>query len=161
EADAAGNLDHPNIVAIFDVGEFSGRPFIAMRYVRGETLADLVKAQVAMPLGRKLDLMHELCSGLQHAHSHGVIHRDIKPANLMIDEHGSLKILDFGIARFGDSGLTIPRTIMGSANYMSPEQMEGLPVDERADMFATGAVFYELLAYRRAFPGELPTVVHR
>jgi eukaryotic-like serine/threonine-protein kinase len=161
EADAAGGLRHANVVTIFDVGEFDGQPFIAMDYIRGETLIGLIQRNAKLSLGRKLQLIDELCAGLHYAHRAGVVHRDIKPANIMVDQDGVLKILDFGIARLGGSGMTQAGMVMGTLNYMSPEQMEGLSVDARADQFSAGAVFYELLSYKRAFPGELPSVVHK
>ena len=97
--------------------------------------------------------MEQLCSGLAYAHAAGIIHRDVKPANIILDEQGTVKILDFGVARIADSGLTQSRNIMGTLPYMSPEQYSGAGVGYRSDMFAVGSVFYELLAYRRAFPG--------
>lgn len=154
EAQSAGRLRHINIVTVFDVGEHGSQPFIAMEYVRGETLASLIKRQVPLSLAHTLRLMEELCAALHYAHKAGVIHRDVKPANLMLDEEGVLKILDFGIARLGTSDMTQAGMVMGTLNYMAPEQMEGKPVDARADMFAAGAVFYEMLCYRRAFPGD-------
>ncbi len=154
EADAAGGASPcTNVVTIFDVGEFDGQPFIAMDYIRGETLIELIQRNARLALGRKLQLMDELCAGLHYAHRAGVVHRDIKPANIMVDQDGVLKILDFGIARLGGSGMTQAGMVMGTLNYMSPEQMEGRPVDARADQFSAGAVFYELLSYKRAFPG--------
>ena len=161
EADAAGGLHHVNVVTIFDVGEYDGQPFIAMEYIQGETLTDLIQSGVKLSLGRKLQLMEELCAGLHYAHRAGIVHRDIKPANVMVDHDGVLKILDFGIARLGSSGMTQAGMVMGTLNYMAPEQMAGQPVDARADMFSAGAVFYELLSLRRAFPGELPSIVHK
>ena len=161
EADAAGGLHHVNIVTIFDVGEFDGQPFIAMEYIEGETLTDVINRRAALPLGRKLQLMEELCAGLRYAHRAGIVHRDIKPANIMIDQEGVLKILDFGIARLGSSSMTKTGMVIGTLNYMAPEQMAGQPVDARADIFSAGALFYELLSYRRAFPGELPGIVHK
>ena len=159
EARALAALNHPNIVSIFDSGEFQGSPFIVMEYVRGETVAEKIKRRATMTLGQKLKLMVELCSGLQHAHEAGIIHRDIKPANLMVDRHGRLKILDFGIARVSEGltrmGVQVTQLNMriGTPGYMSPEQIEGGDIDRRSDVFAVGAVCYELLAYREAFTG--------
>jgi TonB family protein len=159
EARAAGALAHPNIVTIHDFGQYDDAPFIVMEYVRGETVAEVIKQRAAVPLLKKLRWMEELCAGLSYAHRSKVIHRDIKPLNLMIDQHGTLKILDFGIARMVDSGLTQVSMQIGTPGYMSPEQIEGAPVDQRADIFATGAVFYELLAYRAAFSGDSSHVI--
>jgi serine/threonine protein kinase len=156
EARAAARLRHPNIVTIFDVGEHDGQPFIAMEYIQGQTLAEIVRGNVPLTLTRKLELIEALCDGLGFAHRSGIVHRDIKPANLMIDADGSLKILDFGIARAAESsGMTQAGMLIGTLNYMSPEQVSGQPVDARSDLFAVGAVFYELLTYRQAFPGGL------
>jgi len=165
EARSAGRLRHINIVTIFDVGEHDGQPFIAMEYVEGETLDALIKRRAPLSIARKIQLMDELCAGLQYAHRGGIVHRDIKPKNVMVDVDGVLKVLDFGIARVNDAGgvKTQAGILMGTLNYMSPEQMMGLPdVDARADMFSAGAVFYELLTYRQAFTGGLESgILHK
>jgi serine/threonine-protein kinase len=158
EARSAGRLRHHHIVAIFDVGEHQGKPFIAMEFVQGETLEDLIHRHEPMSLERRLDLMDGLFAGLQYAHRNGIVHRDIKPANLMIDEDGVLKILDFGIARQGGTE-TQQNAVVGTLNYIAPEQLLSQPIDGRADMFSSGAVCYELFAGRQAFPGELPAVL--
>jgi len=160
EARHGGRLQHKNIVTVFDVGVDDGQPFIAMEYIKGETLAEVIRRKAPLPLDRKLKLMEELCDGLGYAHDEGLIHRDIKPANLMVTEgSGELKILDFGIAR-GDglTGLTQAGGIIGTLNYMSPEQAQGRPLDHRTDIFSVGAVLYELLTYRRAFSDRGPGV---
>jgi tetratricopeptide (TPR) repeat protein len=165
EARSAGGLKHGNIVTVFEFGEHRGRPFIAMEYVQGETLAAILERRPALSLARKLQIMDQLCGGLSYAHRMDVVHRDIKPANIMIDGEGTVKILDFGIARMGPSGatgMTKAGMLMGTLNYMAPEQMEGKPVDARADIFSIGAVFYELLSFRPAFPGDaLSAVMHK
>jgi serine/threonine protein kinase len=159
ESRALAALNHPNIVDIYDSGEFQGSPFIVMEYVRGETLSEKIKRRASLTLAQKIRLMVELCSGLGHAHEAGIIHRDIKPANLMVDQHGRLKILDFGIARVSESltraGVQVTQLNMriGTPGYMSPEQIEGGAIDRRSDVFAVGAVCYELLSYREAFTG--------
>jgi hypothetical protein len=155
EARAAGCLSHPNIVTIYDIGEHDGLPFIAMEYVRGETFADLVCLRPPLPVLRKLQLAEEVCAGLAHAHEAGIVHRDIKPENLIVGSEGTVKILDFGIARLTASEITLPGAIMGTLNYMSPEQVRGGAVDARADIFSFGAVLYELLSHQPAFPGQL------
>ena len=158
EARVLAALDHPNIVRIYDSGEFEGAPFIVMEYVRGESLAEKIKRKAPMPVGQKLKLMVELCSGLAQAHEAGIVHRDIKPANLIVDQSGRLKILDFGIARategtlFGSS-MTLLNMRIGTPGYMSPEQLAGGDIDGRTDIFAAGAVCYALLAYRDPFSG--------
>jgi serine/threonine-protein kinase len=155
EARAAGRLRHPNVVTIFDVGEDNGQPFIAMEYVPGETLETIIQRRSRLPLTRKLKLIEELCDGLGYAHKAGVVHRDIKPANLMLDSDGMLKILDFGIVRFAQSGMTQAGMLVGTLAYMSPEQIAGKAVDYRSDIFAVGDVTYELLTGKQAFPGSL------
>jgi len=163
EARSAAALKHNNIVTIYDVGEDQGRPFIAMEYLEGENLAEVIRRRAQVPLRQKLDWILELCAGLGYAHRTHIVHRDIKPANLLITTEGALKILDFGIARVtADAtadGLTRMGMLMGSPHYMSPEQAEGQPVDERSDIFAVGLVMYELLSSERAFPGDTPHVV--
>ena len=154
EAAAAGSLSHPNIVTIYDVGEDDGLPFIAMEYVRGETFTDILGLRPPLSILRKVQLTEEVCAGLAHAHEAGIVHRDIKPANLIVGSEGIVKILDFGIAKLTASGMTLPGVILGTLNYMAPEQVRGTAVDARADIFAVGAVLYELLTHQQAFPGR-------
>src|SRR5688572_26749579 len=154
EARSIARLRHPNIVTVFDVGEHEGRPFMAMEYIAGDTLTVWLRRSPPPPLPRRLALVEELCAGLAHAHEAGMVHRDIKPNNLMVDADGVLKILDFGIAR--------ARMMIGSLNYMSPEQVTGGNVDYRADVFAAGVVLYEVIALEQAFSGSLDSgVLHR
>ncbi len=167
EARSAGRLQHPHIVTVYDVGEHQGQPFIAMEYVKGETLGEVIGRRAPLSIVGKLTLMEDLCAGLDYAHNEGLVHRDIKPANLMVTSGtDGLKILDFGIARgSGDSGLTEVGTMIGTPNYMSPEQASGQTVDQRSDIFAVGAVIYETIAYRQAFPGKewqvvLPSILN-
>jgi hypothetical protein len=161
EARAAAALSHPNIVTVYDFGEYESQPFIVMEYVAGETLAAFIRRKAPVTISDKLRWMEELCAGAGYAHQMQLVHRDIKPANLMIDRSGRLKILDFGIARM--LGLASNTSVMiGTPGYMAPEQITGDPVDHRADQFAIGVVFYELLAYSEAFPGDtLPMITHR
>jgi serine/threonine-protein kinase len=162
EARAAGRLTHPNVVSIFDVGEQDRTPFIVMEYITGDTLATIVKNREPLLFSRRLDLIDQLCAGLAYAHDLGVVHRDIKPSNLMLDKTGTLRILDFGIARLDTGDQTQAATsVVGTLNYMSPEQWEGGAVDGRADMFAVGAVTYELFSFTKAFPGGTPPEVLR
>lgn len=162
EARSAASLRHPHIVTIFDVGDHEGQPYISMEYVTGQTLGELIRTSQAMSVSRKIELLEELCSGLGYAHRQGIIHRDIKPANLMVDSEGILKILDFGIARVSESMMTQSGVLIGTLNYMSPEQVAGEPVDPRSDIFAVGAVGYELFTYRQAFPGNLQSgILHK
>lgn len=155
EARSAARLKHLNIVTIFDVGEHDGQPFIAMEYIHGQTLAEMIRTGVALSLTRRLELIEELCAGLGYAHKAGIVHRDVKPANVMVDHEGVVKILDFGIARVAESGMTQAGMLIGTLNYMSPEQMLGKIVDGRSDIFAVGSVLYELLSGQQAFPGRL------
>jgi eukaryotic-like serine/threonine-protein kinase len=157
EAYVVGGLDHQNLVTIYDIGDYQGRPYMAMRYIKGQTLAEQLRLAVPLTLVTKLRIIEELCAGLQAAHEAGIIHRDVKPANVMVDADGVVKILDFGIARLmqADTHHTQVGTVIGSYNYMSPEQMAGHAVDDRSDIFSVGAVFYELLCGERAFPGTM------
>lgn len=156
EARSAAGLRHPNIVTIHDVGEHEGQPFIAMEYIQGKTLAKIIEDHQPLSQARKIELLEELCNGLSFAHKAGIVHRDVKPANLIVSTEGQLKILDFGIARVAQAtGMTQTGMLIGTLNYMSPEQMSGLEVDSRSDIFAVGAVCYELLCYAQAFPGEV------
>jgi hypothetical protein len=161
EARAAAALNHPNIVTVYDFGEYEAQPYIVMEYVPGETMGTLIRRKVPVAISDKLRWIQELCAGAGYAHQMSVIHRDIKPANLMIDRSGRLKILDFGIARM--LGIASNTSVMiGTPGYMAPEQITGEPVDHRSDQFSIGVVFYELLAYTEAFPGEtLPAITHR
>ena len=162
EARSVARLRHPNIVTIFDVGEQDGQPFIAMEYIHGHTLAEIIRTDPQPPVSRKLKIIDELCDGLSFAHKMAIIHRDVKPANVMVEEEGGVKILDFGIARIAESGMTMAGMLIGTLNYMSPEQISGQVVDNRSDIFAIGAVMYELLSRRQAYSGGLHNgIIHR
>lgn len=147
EARLAAPLAHPNVVRVFDVGEEEGRPFIAMEYVDGETLADLVARRGALPPAEVATLGVQACAGLAAVHAAGLVHRDVKPQNLLLSRDGVLKLGDFGIA-VGDEGtrLTLAGTVLGTAGYLAPEQARGERVTAVADIYALGAVLYELLA---------------
>lgn len=158
EARSAASLAHPNIVTIHDFGrDASRRPYIVMELIEGESMAQMIRSSAPPSLLHRARLIVELCEGLAYAHEHGVVHRDIKPANLMITATGVLKILDFGLARLTDdlteTGLTLSGAVMGTPQYMSPEQVSGLPADARSDIFSVGTVMYELFTGRRAFEG--------
>jgi tRNA A-37 threonylcarbamoyl transferase component Bud32/tetratricopeptide (TPR) repeat protein len=162
EARAAGQLVHRNIITIFDMGEDDGRPYIVMELLEGPTLGEYLKGPHASDLERNLDLMIQICEGLQVAHAHGIYHRDVKPSNLVVSEDGLLKILDFGIARLSSSNLTASGLIVGTPDYMSPEQARGQDVDERSDIFSAGAVFYFMVTGRKPFAaGDLPGVLRK
>jgi serine/threonine protein kinase len=162
EARATGRLRHPNIVTVFDVGEHEDRPFIAMEYVPGETLAQLIERRAPVRVVEKLAILEDLCDGLHYAHAEGIVHRDIKPANVILDTSGTLKILDFGIARVGESGITQAGDFVGTLNYMSPEQLAGENVDHRTDVYEDGALFRilhsELAPLERLVPGIDPEI---
>jgi serine/threonine protein kinase len=162
EARSAASLAHPNIVAVYDYGEFRGQPYIVMEYVPGDTLAEVIRQKSPIPLVDKLRWIEELCAGAGFAHQRSVVHRDIKPANLILDRSGRLRILDFGIARVLAVASKTTGMFSGTPGYMAPEQILGTPVDQRADLFSIGAVFFELLSYTEAFPGEtLPAITHK
>jgi serine/threonine protein kinase len=168
EARAASSLNHPNLVTIFDIGEFEGRQFIAQEYIRGKTVRETLQAG-CLPVEAVAALAAQIAAGLSAAHAAGIVHRDIKPENIMIRPDGVVKIVDFGIARFTDdsvekdlrasTGSTRPGTILGTARYMSPEQARGLPVDGRSDIFSLGVVLYEMLTGAAPFTGSTPSDV--
>lgn len=155
EARAAAALRHPNIITIYASGQHEFQPFMAMEFVDGKSLAEVIRRRRPLTLSDKLSYIEQICAGVHFAHRAGIIHRDIKPANLMVDREGVVRILDFGIARVAGSGMTRDGALIGTLNYMSPEQMLGRPVDRRSDIFAVGAVAYELLCYQQAFKGGL------
>ena len=162
EAQSAGRLSHPNIVTIYDVGEADGLAYIAMEYLSGPTLRDLMD-HGRMPLDLALDTARQMAEALAFAHAHGVTHRDIKPSNVVITgQRGQIKLTDFGIAHLANSEQTQAGQMLGSPRYMSPEQAMGRVVDGRSDIFSLGAVLYEMLTGRYAFDGDsLATIVYR
>jgi len=159
EARAVARLQHRNIVTIHELGEVDGNPYIVMELLSGKDLDEVLKSDAPLPLGRKLDIVAQLCDALAYAHDQGIVHRDVKPGNVRLLEDGTVKILDFGIARFHTSSLTQSGTVMGTPSYMAPEQIMGQPVDGRADLFSAGVLLYELLAGHRPFVGDSPTAV--
>lgn len=163
EAQSAGRLSHPNIVTIYDVGETDELAYIAMEYLPGATLRDVMNRGVRMPLDLVIDTTLQMAEALAFAHEHGVIHRDIKPANVVVTgRHGRIKLTDFGIAHLTNSGHTLAGQMLGSPRYMSPEQAMGKEVDGRSDIFSLGAVLYEMLTGTYAFNGNsLPSIVYR
>ena len=154
EARAAGQLSHKNIITIHDLGEHEGQPYLAMEFLTGQDLAARMTDPQKMSLRRKLEVASEICEGLEFAHAHGVVHRDIKPGNIFLTDSGAVKIVDFGLARLVTSDLTRSNMMMGTINYMAPEQIRGERADHRADIFSTGVVLYEVLSGRRAFEGD-------
>ncbi|HKT75131.1 MAG TPA: protein kinase [Sphingobium sp.] len=159
EARAAGMLSHSHIVTIYDVGEADGVPYIAMEHLQGRPLDEILRDEGRMTVERVLTLGGQVADALAYAHARGVVHRDVKPSNILICDHGrTAKLLDFGIARIEardelDAGRTQAGQVMGTPRYMSPEQAMGLPVDARSDLFSLGAVFYEMVTGKPAFPG--------
>ncbi len=161
EALAAAALNHPNIITVHEIGQFQGRLFIAMEYVEGESLSEVI-GRDEMPFTTIVDIATQIIEGLSAAHKAGVIHRDIKPSNIMISREGRIKIVDFGLAkRTQDDNLTQAGSTIGTFAYMSPEQLQGEDVDHRSDLFSVGTVFYELSTGRRPFPGTHFTEITR
>jgi serine/threonine protein kinase len=154
EAQSAARLNHPNIITVYDFGEEQGQFYMAMELLKGKDLKDLIGTTRLVSLRQKLDLMEQISEGVGFAHSRGVIHRDLKPGNIHVQPNGRVKILDFGLARPEDSEMTQAGMVMGTPNYMSPEQVRGQKADPRSDVFSLGAVFYEVLVARRAFRAE-------
>jgi serine/threonine-protein kinase len=165
EARAAGRLVHPHIVGVFDYGEADGVPFIALEYVRGETLAARLAKEALhgtrLPLVRTLAWFAQLLDALAYAHEAGVIHRDIKPANLLIAPRGECKIADFGIAQLDTGRLTQMGMMIGTPAYMSPEQYTGAPIDARSDLFSAGVVLHEMLTGKCPFAGSSAAVMQQ
>ena len=166
EAKAAGTLNHPNIVAVYDTGQHDGAPYIVSELLQGETLRDRM-ATGALGTRKAVEYGVQIARGLAAAHEKGIVHRDLKPENLFLTKDGLVKILDFGIAKLGRPGEekagtdietlshtgTSPGTMLGTVGYMSPEQVRGLPTDHRSDLFSFGAVLFEMLTGKRAFKG--------
>ena len=161
EAKAASALNHPSIITIYDIDQADGVDFIAMEYVAGKTLDELIPRK-GMRLSLALKYAVQIADALARAHGAGIIHRDLKPSNVMVDEHGLVKVLDFGLAKLTETSgpeaktaatPTGEGTILGTAAYMSPEQAEGKKVDARSDIFSLGSVLYEMVTGQKAFQG--------
>lgn len=165
EARAAGRLNHPVVTIVHDVGTHDGTPYLVCELLEGETLGTTLK-RGSLPPRRAIDCAVQIARGLAAAHDVGVVHRDLKPENLFLLRHDRIKILDFGLAKLRETGggeshdprtmetRTLPGVVMGTAGYMAPEQVQGLPADSRCDIFALGAILYEILSGRRAFAGD-------
>ncbi len=159
EARAAGVMNHPNIITIYDAGELEGMFYIAMEFIEGQTLFELLKQEKVLAPEKVIDIIRQACAGLDYAHKHGIIHRDIKPANIMMTGDSTVKIMDFGIAKGGGSGMTATGQVVGTPNYMSPEQVKGKPLDGRTDLFSLGVVLYEMITGERPFSGQNVTTI--
>ena len=165
EAQNAAALNHPAIVAVYDTGEvqseFGPLPYIVMEYVDGQTLREIVKTQGPLTQRQVIEVMADVCAALDFSHRHNIIHRDVKPANIMINHAGAVKVMDFGIARALGEGQNISQTaaVIGTAQYLSPEQARGEAVDARSDVYAAGCVLFELLTGDPPFTGDTPGAV--
>src|SRR6266540_7459807 len=159
EAKNAASLSHPNIVSIYDRGEAEGTYYIAMEYLDGRSLKELIVARGPAPIHLAVDYARQILAALRFAHRHGIVHRDIKPHNVLVDGEGRLKVTDFGIARAGASQMTEVGSIVGTAQYLSPEQARGSGVDQRSDLYSVGVLLYELLTGTVPFTGDTPVEI--
>ena len=162
EAQRAANLNHPNIVSVFDWGEESGTYFIVMEYVEGRSLAEIIRTEGSIHPDKVAEISSEVAAALSFAHRNGIVHRDVKPGNVLVAPNGHIKVADFGIARAlanVQSELTQAGTVMGTATYISPEQAQGMEVDPRSDLYSLGVMIYEMLLGHPPFTGETPVAV--
>ncbi|MGH2581242.1 MAG: Stk1 family PASTA domain-containing Ser/Thr kinase [Actinomycetota bacterium] len=161
EAQAAARLNHPNLVSVYDTGTDDGIHFIVMEYVEAKTLADYLPGGGRIMPERSIEIAEAVCDALSVAHAHGIIHRDIKPANIMITSKGDVKVTDFGIARVISGADTLAQTaaVLGTASYLSPEQAQSQPVDQRSDIYSLGVALYEMVTGRPPFSGDSPVMV--
>jgi eukaryotic-like serine/threonine-protein kinase len=159
EASSAAGLQHPNVVQVFDRGEWDGTYYIAMEFLPGRNLKQIVREHGALEPALAVDLVIQILKAARFAHRRGIVHRDIKPHNVIVDDEGRAKVTDFGIARAGASDMTETGSIMGTAQYLSPEQAQGLPVDARSDLYSIGIVLYELLTGQPPFDAESPVTI--
>ncbi|HEY3578643.1 MAG TPA: Stk1 family PASTA domain-containing Ser/Thr kinase [Gaiellaceae bacterium] len=159
EAKNAAALNHPNIVSIYDRGNAEDTYYIAMEFLDGRTLKELIVSRGAAPINVAIEYARQILSALRFAHRHGIVHRDIKPHNVLVDSEGRVKVTDFGIARAGTSQMTETGSIVGTAQYLSPEQARGGEVDQRSDLYSLGIVLYELLTGKTPFDGDTPVEI--
>jgi serine/threonine-protein kinase len=157
EASAAAGLQHPNIVGVFDRGTADGSHYIAMEYVEGASLKDLIER--GLSVGEAVEIVRQVLAGVKYAHERGIIHRDLKPQNVLVDAEGRARVTDFGIARAGASEITQTGSVLGTAQYLSPEQAQGLPVTAASDIYSVGVMLYEALTGRVPFDADSPVTV--
>ena len=157
EASSAAGLQHPNVVGVFDRGTFDGAHFIAMEYVDGASLKDLIERGLSVP--EAVEIVRQVLAGVKYAHEHGIVHRDLKPQNVLVDSEGRARVTDFGIARAGASEITQTGSVLGTAQYLSPEQAQGLPVTAGSDIYSVGVMLYEALTGRVPFDADSPVTV--
>lgn len=160
ELKTARQVSHKNICRMYHLTKERGTYFITMEYVPGEDLKRLIRKVGQMPIGRTISIAKQVGKGLAEAHSLGIVHRDLKPQNIMVDEGGNVRVLDFGIGRsLLTKGLTAAGTMIGTPEYMSPEQVEGKPVDQRSDIYSLGIILYEMVTGRVPFEGDTPFTI--
>src|SRR5213082_2795928 len=159
EAQAAAGLQHPNIVSVYDRGAFDGTYYIAMEYLPGRSLKQLIRQEAPLDPIRAIEITIQILKAARFAHRHGVIHRDLKPHNVIVDDAGLVKVTDFGIARAGASDMTETGSIMGTAQYLSPEQAQGHAVSASSDLYSVAVVLYELLTGRVPFDAEAAVTI--
>jgi len=157
EASSAAGLQHPNVVGVFDRGTVDGAHYIAMEYVEGASLKDLI--QRGLSVGEAVEIVRQVLAGVKYAHDHGIVHRDLKPQNVLVDSEGRARVTDFGIARAGASEITQTGSVLGTAQYLSPEQAQGLPVTAASDIYSIGVMLYEALTRQVPFDADSPVTV--
>ena len=157
EASSAAGLQHPNVVGVFDRGTVDGSHYIAMEYVDGASLKDLIER--GLSVGEAVEIVRQVLAGVKYAHDHGIVHRDLKPQNVLVDSEGRARVTDFGIARAGASEITQTGSVLGTAQYLSPEQAQGLPVTAASDIYSIGVMLYEALTSHVPFDADSPVTV--
>lgn len=160
EARSAGSLNHPNIVTVFDVGEDRGREYLVMQYVDGPNLKELIRSRGRFAIADAVQIVRGICAALEFAHRHGIVHRDVKPQNVLIGSDGAIKLTDFGIARaLGAGSFSKTGEVLGTVQYLAPEQVQGHPATAVSDIYAAGIVLYELLTGHAPYGGDSPIAI--